>query len=92
MTKKDKQLIWEAYNESVLEGQPPKEPDWEMDWDKPYAHDPFEPDELEMGIEVEMEHTDDPDIAEQIARDHLAENPNYYTDLKSCENQNKIKL
>jgi hypothetical protein len=92
MTKKDKQLIWEAYNESVLEGQPFKEPDWETEWDKLYAHDPFEPNELKMGIEVEMEHTDDSNVAEQIARDHLAENPTYYTDLKNCETQIGKKL
>ena len=36
----------------------------------------------EMGIKVEMEHTDDPKKAEKIALDHLAENPFYYTALK----------
>jgi hypothetical protein len=35
-----------------------------------------------MGIQVEMEHTDDPKKAEKIALDHLAENPFYYTQLK----------
>jgi hypothetical protein len=54
--------------------------------------DSFEDSELQMGIEVEMEHTDDPKIAEQIARDHLAENPTYYTDLKRCEDQTGKKL
>lgn len=43
--------------------------------------------QLEMGIEVEGEHTDDDDIAREIALDHLSEkNPKYYTDLKSIEN------
>lgn len=40
------------------------------------------PQELRMGIQVEMEHTDDPKKAEKIALDHLAENPFYYTALK----------
>jgi len=40
------------------------------------------PDELRMGIKVELEHTDDLDKAKKIALDHLAENPYYYTALK----------
>lgn len=35
--------------------------------------------ELRMGIEVEMEHTTDPRVAEEIALDHLAEDPRYYS-------------
>jgi len=38
--------------------------------------------ELERGIKVEMEHTDDVTIAKKIAMDHLAENPKYYSELK----------
>jgi len=41
--------------------------------------------ELSMGIKVEMEHTDDPDIAEKIARDHLTEDSKYYSKLKGIE-------
>ena len=37
--------------------------------------------ELKVGIAVEMEHTSDPKIAEEIALDHLTENPKYYTKL-----------
>ena len=40
------------------------------------------PGELRMGIRVEMEHTDDIDVAKKIALDHIAENPFYYTALK----------
>lgn len=40
------------------------------------------PQELRMGIKVELEHTDDLDKAKKIALDHLAENPFYYTQLK----------
>ena len=37
--------------------------------------------ELDVGIAVEMEHTKDPKAAEKIAKDHLAEDPNYYIKL-----------
>ena len=39
------------------------------------------PKQLAIGIKVEREHTDDNKIAEEIALDHLEENPKYYTDL-----------
>lgn len=42
--------------------------------------------ELEMGIKVEMEHTDDPVKATEIAMDHLVEIPDYYTRLHKMEN------
>lgn len=47
--------------------------------------DPSEVDskELQMGIEVEMEHTDSKKEAKVIALQHLAEDPKYYTKLKS---------
>lgn len=38
-------------------------------------------DQIKMGIEVEMEHTNDPKIALKIALDHLKEDPHYYTKL-----------
>lgn len=40
--------------------------------------------ELEKGIKVEMEHTNSKAKAEEIARDHLAEDPKYYTKLKKA--------
>ena len=43
------------------------------------------PQEVEMGVEVEMEHTDNPRMAVEIALDHLAEDPEYYTKLKKME-------
>ena len=43
----------------------------------------IDPAELEMGVRVEMEHTNDLNIAREIATDHLAENPRYYTALKT---------
>jgi hypothetical protein len=38
-----------------------------------------DPEQLKIGIQVEMEHTDDKDLATQIALDHLAEKDTYYT-------------
>jgi hypothetical protein len=52
----------------------------------------FDPEELEMGIEVETEHTDDLDEAKQIAKDHLAELPDYYTRLKKMEEEGEEEL
>ena len=46
-----------------------------------------DPKELKMGVEVEMEHTDDPSKAKIIALQHLAEDPKYYTKLKSLNLQ-----
>ncbi len=40
---------------------------------------------LEEGTVVEKEHTDNEDIARQIAIDHLAEDPKYYEKLKEVE-------
>lgn len=42
-------------------------------------------DQLEKGTKVEMEHTDQAYIAQEIARDHLSEDLNYYTKLRAME-------
>lgn len=42
--------------------------------------------QLEQGISVELEHTHDRDMAREIALDHLAELPDYYTRLHDMEN------
>ena len=41
--------------------------------------------ELEMGIKTEMEHTDDKAKAKEIALQHLAEDPHYYSKLKKAK-------
>ncbi len=43
--------------------------------------------QLRMGINVEMEHTDDPEVSKKIALDHLAEYDNYYDGLKKMEEE-----
>ena len=46
---------------------------------------PVDPKELEMGVKTEAEHTSDTAIAEKIARDHLAEDPKYYSKLSEAK-------
>jgi len=50
----------------------------------------YDPKELAMGIEIESEHLPYPCIAEKIAKDHLAEIPDYYTRLKKMEAEAKV--
>lgn len=45
----------------------------------------FKPRELKAGIEVELEHTNDKNMAKEIAMDHLQEHPGYYKHLKELE-------
>lgn len=45
----------------------------------------FNPTSLSEGVSVEMEHTSDKEVASEIARDHLTEDPNYYQKLKEIE-------
>lgn len=48
-------------------------------------HNAIDPEQLQAGIKVEYEHTDNIFIAEKIARDHLAEDVSYYTHLAEME-------
>ena len=43
--------------------------------------DQVDPTQLSTGIQIEMEHTNDVEIAKEIAVDHLTEDPKYYTKL-----------
>lgn len=45
----------------------------------------FDRRELALGLHHEMEHTDDPAVALEIAMDHLTENPTYYTDMGAAK-------
>ena len=49
----------------------------------------FEVDQIKQGVEVEMEHTDDPYIALEIVLDHLTEADDYYTRLTKMESEAK---
>ena len=54
----------------------------------------FDPKQVLMGMEVEMEHTNDPKIALEITIDHLTEFGDYYTRLEKMENgaENEIPV
>jgi hypothetical protein len=59
-----------------------------------HGNDPdsnFDPEQLRMGVEVEKEHIDNPEIAKKIAKAHLVEIPDYYTHLKRMESEAKKK-
>jgi hypothetical protein len=45
----------------------------------------FKKKQLQLGVRTEMEHTNNPRIAVEIAKDHLKEYPNYYTYLLRME-------
>lgn len=47
----------------------------------------FDQEQLRMGQKVEMEHTNDPKIAREIAGDHLVEIDDYYTRLDKMEKE-----
>lgn len=47
--------------------------------------DDFDQEQLDMGIRVEFEHTDNPEYAKAIAKDHLCECSDYYTRLHKME-------
>jgi len=50
----------------------------------------FNKTQLEKGIKVEREHTNNPKIAKEIAKDHLTEDKEYYKKLAKIEK--KVKL
>ena len=54
-------------------------------YEKGITENDVNPKELLMGIEIEHEHTNNPELAKRIALDHLAEIPDYYTRLKKME-------
>jgi len=55
--------------------------------DKPISQ--FDPAQIAKGKKVEMEHTDDPQLAKEIASDHLEEFGDYYTELDKMEERLK---
>ena len=45
----------------------------------------FDLEQLKIGQEIELEHTDDPELAKEIAKDHLREHKDYYKKLQEME-------
>lgn len=52
----------------------------------------FDPKALAEGLKVEMEHTSDRSVAQEIAMDHLTEDKNYYKKLKEVEKKDMIEV
>jgi 8-oxo-dGTP pyrophosphatase MutT (NUDIX family) len=51
------------------------------------SDDRFSDKQLRMGVTIEKEHTTNPRLAKEIAKDHLTEDKNYYTHLKEMEDK-----
>jgi len=47
----------------------------------------FDEGQLEKGIKIEMEHTNDENVAREIAKDHLVEDSKYYDHLEKMESK-----
>ena len=75
-------IITDRMNRFFSEGEAAKRHVTEADVDKQ---------QLRRGIEIEMEHTNDPEVSKKIAMDHLAEHPNYYTMLDAMLSHAKDK-
>ena len=58
--------------------------------DKPTSK--YRKDEVAEGTEVELEHTDDKELSQEIAEDHLEEHPDYYDRLKKMEERAEAGL
>lgn len=51
----------------------------------------FDPEQLAIGTQHELEHTQDQAIAQEIAMDHLVEDPNYYKHLTKSEGEDNFR-
>ena len=52
----------------------------------------FDQKELQKGIKVECEHTENSSLAAEIARDHLTEDPKYYDKLEKMEGKKAVSV
>lgn len=43
--------------------------------------------QYDMGAVEEKEHSNDPELIDEIVKDHLVKDPNYYTKLKKVEDE-----
>ena len=65
---------WKLFEEKLKGGAGDNKPDSD-----------FDEEQLKIGIKHELEHTKDHEIAKEIAKDHLTEDPNYYKKIKKIE-------
>lgn len=98
------EVVYELATEHVQEETGDDTKDDQIPGGKADDEDPdkYDQDQLEKGTEVEMEHTDDPELAEEITTDHLEESEDfkdsdkpedkkYYNELTDMEEDMKKK-
>ena len=56
---------------------------------KPVKDIDYNKDELNLGIKTELEHTDNKQVATIIAKQHLMEDPKYYSKLKKIHDEDE---
>lgn len=86
--KKAMEEAEEGDDEALESDREPMEMEAEGDGPGKHRHisdNAFDRAELLIGIETEYEHTDDMAISKELAKDHLAELPDYYSRLKRME-------
>jgi len=66
---------------SVTNAKTANRPKLSLSGPDPRPDSDYDPEQLKAGIEVEMEHTEDPAVATKIAKDHLSEDKLYYEKL-----------
>ena len=76
-----------AYSESGLSDDPLLDEILDLIVDKD-----IDLEQLQLGLEEEKEHTDEPLKAAKIALDHLVEDPQYYTKLSKAMDHSEISL
>ena len=67
---------------SVTNAKTEDRPKLSLSGPDPRPDSDYDPEQLKAGVEVEMEHTEDPAVATKIAKDHLDERKDYYVIVK----------
>jgi hypothetical protein len=67
---------------SVTNAKTADRPKLSLSGPDPRPDSDYDPEQLKAGVEVEMEHTEDPAVATKIAKDHLDERKDYYVIVK----------
>jgi hypothetical protein len=67
---------------SVTNAKTAERPKLSLSGPDPRPDSDYDPEQLKAGVEVEMEHTEDPAVATKIAKDHLDERKDYYVIVK----------
>lgn len=74
---------------SVTNAKTADRPKLSLSGPDPRPDSDYDPEQLKAGIKVEMEHTDNKEIAKFITKDHLEEMSQYYTHLIEMEKAHK---